>query len=289
MTTPLGAGYQLEELSDDEAPYGWTEYVYTIHRANFGQGSSSDHGDGGQGLYRVNVVSDDTASNANTTAAYWASDAGRTRARLDRATEDFILDQLGPVIDQLDVPTSLAVGTAYEASFHLTDDITLGDDVEVRVDGAPVTVREGGTSDEGAQRSAMGLAKGTGTMTVYCPDGITSVDYYLARTGSFKGDVLGSDDGMNFTEITEYSGSKGIKELSVTLDTPYKYVQLTNTASGSLHVQGIIVMRVKGEDAIHTVRLDSSPAGVAYDLMGRKVRTEQRGVLVKGGRVVVVK
>ena len=165
VTTPLGAGYQLEELSDDEAPYGWTEYVYTIHRANFGQGSSSDHGDGGQGLYRVNVVSDDTASNANTTAAYWASDAGRTRARLDRATEDFILDQLGPVIDQLDVPTSLAVGTAYEASFHLTDDITLGDDVEVRVDGAPVTVREGGTSDEGAQRSAMGLAKGTGT---YC-------------------------------------------------------------------------------------------------------------------------
>lgn len=48
-------------------------------------------------------------------------------------------------------------------------------------------------------------------------------------------------------------------------------------------------MRVKGEDAIQTVRPDSSPAGVAYDLMGRKVRQEQRGVLVKGGRVVVVK
>lgn len=165
VTTPLGAGYQLEELSDDEAPYGWTEYVYTIHRANFGQGSSSDQGDGGQGLYRVNVVSDDAASNANTTAAYWASDVERTHARRDVATEDFILDQLGPVIDQLDVPTSLAVGADYEASFHLTDDITLGDDVEVRVDGVPVTVREGGTSDEGAQRSAMGLAKGTGT---YC-------------------------------------------------------------------------------------------------------------------------
>ena len=133
------------------------------------------------------------------------------------------------------------------------------------------------------------LAKSTGTMTVYCPDGITSVDYYLARTGSFGGKVLGCDDGVNFTEITEYSGSKGIKELSVTLDTPYKYVQLTNTASGSLHVQGIIVMRVKGDDAIQTVRLDSSPAGVAYDLMGRKVRSEQRGVRVSGGRVVLVK
>ena len=133
------------------------------------------------------------------------------------------------------------------------------------------------------------LAKGTGTMTVYCPEGITSVDYYLARTGSFKGDVLGSDDGENFTEITEYSGSKGVKEVGVTLDTPYKYVQLTNTASGSLHVQGIIVMRVKGDDAIQTVRLDSSPAGVAYDLMGRMVRSEQRGVRVSGGRVVLVK
>ncbi len=133
------------------------------------------------------------------------------------------------------------------------------------------------------------LAKSTGTMTVYCPDGITSVDYYLARTGSFGGNVLGSDDGVNFTKITEYSGSKGVKELGVTLDTPYKYVQLTNTASGSLHVQGIIVMRVKGEDAIQTVRVDSSPAGVAYDLMGRKVRPEQRGVLVSGRRVVLVK
>ena len=133
------------------------------------------------------------------------------------------------------------------------------------------------------------LAKSTGTLTVYCPDGITSVDYYLARTGSFGGKVLGCDDGVNFTEITEYSGSKGIKEVGVTLDTPYKYVQLTNTASGSLHVQGIIVMRVKGDDAIQTVRLDSSPAGVAYDLMGRKVRSEQRGVRVSCGRVVLVK
>ena len=133
------------------------------------------------------------------------------------------------------------------------------------------------------------LAKSTGTMTVYCPDGITSIDYYLARTGSFGGDVLGSDDGVNFTEVTEYSGSKGVKELGVTFDTPYKYVRLTNTASGSLHVQGIIVMRVKGEDAIQSVRIDSSPAVIAYDLMGRKVRSEQRGLRVSSGRVVLVK
>ena len=126
-------------------------------------------------------------------------------------------------------------------------------------------------------------------MTVYCPDGITSVDYYLARTGSFKGDVLGSDDGENFTEITEYSGSKGVKELDVVLDTPSKYVQITNAASGSLHVQGIIVMRVKGEDAIQSVRVDGAAAGVGYDLMGRRVRSEQRGVRVVDGRVVLVR
>ena len=133
------------------------------------------------------------------------------------------------------------------------------------------------------------LAKSTGTLTVYCPDGITSVDYYLARTGSFKGDVLGSDDGVNFTEITEYSGSKGVKELGVTLDTPYKYVQLTNTASGSLHVQGIIVMRVKGEDAIHSVHTDPSPTDVRYDLQGRRVDAGKKGLHVGGGRVVLVK
>lgn len=133
------------------------------------------------------------------------------------------------------------------------------------------------------------LAKGTGTMTVYCPDGITSVDYYLARTGSFKGDVLVSDDGENFTEFTEYSGNKGVKELGVVLDTPSKYVQITNAASGSLHVQGIIVMRVKGEQAIQSVRVDGSPAGVGVDLMGRRARTEQRGVRVVDGRVVLVR
>ena len=133
------------------------------------------------------------------------------------------------------------------------------------------------------------LAKSTGTMTVYCPDGITSVDYYLARTGSFKGKLLVSDDGTNFKEFTEYSGSKGVLQFSITFDTPSKYVQLTNTATGSLHVQGIIVMRVKGDDAIQKVHVDSSPDGIAYDLMGRRVRPEQRGVHVSNGRLLLVK
>jgi hypothetical protein len=133
------------------------------------------------------------------------------------------------------------------------------------------------------------LAKGTGTMTVYCPDGITSVDYYLARTGSFKGKLLVSDDGTNFTEFTEYSGSKGVLQFCITFDLPSKYVQLTNTATGSLHVQGIIVMRVKSDDAIQKVRFDSSPASVAYDLMGRRVRPEQRGVHVSSRRLLLVK
>lgn len=129
------------------------------------------------------------------------------------------------------------------------------------------------------------LAKGTGTMTVYCPVGITSVDYYLVRTGSFKGKLLVSNDGTNFTEFTEYSGSKGVLQFSITFETPSKYVQLTNTATGSLHVQGIIVMRVKGDDAIQSVHVDSSPANYSFDLFGRKTNANQRGLQINHGRV----
>lgn len=140
VNAPDGAGYELRELGVDEAQHGWSEYVYVIHSENFGQGSDSDTGDGGQGVYRVNVMSDDAATNANTTASYWASDAARAEASPRMATEEFVLDQVGPVIDELDLPAPVAIGDAYEATVHVTDDITRGDTIEVLVDGEPVPV-----------------------------------------------------------------------------------------------------------------------------------------------------
>lgn len=133
------------------------------------------------------------------------------------------------------------------------------------------------------------LAKGTGTCTIYCPDGITSVKYYLARTGSFDGEIKGSNDGTSFTTIKEYSGKKGIIELEASISDHYKYVQLTNTASGSLHVQGVIVMKVQGEAGIKEVKTDRTSNHVAYDLMGRKKDAGKKGMRVKDGRVQLVK
>ncbi|MBR1829702.1 MAG: hypothetical protein IJ781_09380, partial [Atopobiaceae bacterium] len=139
-------GFSLKEIAHDVDNHGWAEYVYTIKSANFGKGSDSDAGDGGQGTYRINVTSDDRAGNANTTAEYWWSDAAREEAKAKAATASFTLDELGPAIDSVDVPARVEPGTSYEASFHVTDAITRGNDVEVWVDGQRVPVQHEGRS-----------------------------------------------------------------------------------------------------------------------------------------------
>lgn len=90
------------------------------------------------------------------------------------------------------------------------------------------------------------LAKSTGTATFYNASGITKIEFFLARTGSLKGEIQGSNDGQNFTTIQSYTGSKGYQELSVSV-TDYKYVRITNTATGSLHVQGIKIYAPSAE------------------------------------------
>ena len=137
-------GYRLDVIDRKDTDYGWAEYVYTIRRANFGSGSSSDTGDGGQGIYRVNVASDDAASNVNSTAGYWSSDAERAEASAKVGTAEFTLDEVAPVIDEVTLPGLMATGSEYQASFHVTDAITQGNLVEVYVDGERVAVTHDG-------------------------------------------------------------------------------------------------------------------------------------------------
>lgn len=87
------------------------------------------------------------------------------------------------------------------------------------------------------------LAKSTGTATFYWADGIQSLSLYLVRTGSFAGEIQTSDDGTTFTKLTTYDGKKGIKELSVTPEKPYKYIRITNTTTGGLNIQGIKIAK----------------------------------------------
>ena len=144
-----GAGYLLETIENEDQENGWSEYIYTIRSANFGEGSDSDNNDRGQGTYRVNVMSDDYSSNANSTAAYWSSDSARQAVTADGATTEFILDELAPVIDDLNLPTHFKAGESYEASFHVTDDITSGNKVQVFVDGEELASSEVNGSDGG--------------------------------------------------------------------------------------------------------------------------------------------
>lgn len=137
-------GYRLDALDRGQTDYGWAEYIYTIRSENFGMGSSSDSGDGGQGVYRVNVASDDAASNYNSTASYWASDEERAEAVAKVGTAEFTLDEVPPVIDEVNLPMPVASGGAYHASFHVSDAITKGIRVEVLVDGEPVAVTHEG-------------------------------------------------------------------------------------------------------------------------------------------------
>ena len=153
-----GDGYDLQIVDPEDAQNGWSEYVYTVRSANFGEGSDSDNNDRGQGVYRVNVMSDDVSSNANTTAEYWSSDSKRTEVTATGATAEFILDELGPTIDELNLPEHLSRGEAYEASFHVTDDITSGNIVEVYVDGKQLPASE-----------VSGPANGAGTFTFAVP------------------------------------------------------------------------------------------------------------------------
>ena len=90
---------------------------------------------------------------------------------------------------------------------------------------------------------ALDIVKNTGYATFYLADGIQTISFYLARTGSMAGKVMGSDDGTTFSEIQSYSAKSGIYELTVTPSAPQKYIRLTNTATGSLNIQGIKIAK----------------------------------------------
>ena len=142
------SGYELVASTDADGVNsyeGWTEYVYTIHSGNFGSGSSSDYGDGGQGLYRVDVSMRDKANNHNTTARFWESVPSRTDEMHDKtATIAFMLDEFGPKIQDVDLPGPFVLGDSYQGSFRLVDEIGNGDYLTVMVDDIPVPVyREG--------------------------------------------------------------------------------------------------------------------------------------------------
>lgn len=154
------SGYALgvsTEASDLNPCEGWTEYTYTIRPGNFGEGSDSDYGDGGQGTYVVNVSSIDRAHNNNTTMSYWDTakgDSGEAESR--NASVAFTLDERGPKLEEVLVPSGFVWGSSYEATFFVSDEYTDGDIVRAWVDGQPVALRWADTGEDLPENGAIG-------------------------------------------------------------------------------------------------------------------------------------
>ena len=148
---PTGQGFLLSqstERSERNAYDGWTETRYEILPGNFGAGSDSDLGDGGQGTYRVDVSSTDRAQNNNTTAQFWGSGGRRDgEPQAKGTTVSFELDELGPKVEDLRVPDGWSLGGTFVSSFQLVDSYTQGDRIEVLVDGERVPVWREGSSE----------------------------------------------------------------------------------------------------------------------------------------------
>lgn len=131
------------------------------------------------------------------------------------------------------------------------------------------------------------LAKGDGYATFHNAAGITAISFYLVRTGSLKGEILTSDDGQTFTQLREYTGKTGVLELPVTLPASAKYVRLTNTATGSLHIQGIRLSAATA-DGVTAPRADSY-SSYYYTPSGQRLAAPRRGLNITAGRKVVVR
>jgi hypothetical protein len=119
------------------------------------------------------------------------------------------------------------------------------------------------SNDNTEYTGALQLKSGTGEVVFKCPS-IVQFELYMFRTGSFGGEVLTSTDGVNYTSVKTYSGSKYVQELNLTDDiytSDPVYVKVTNTSSGTLNIQGAKIVKHSDATAIDNVRLAD---GIAF-------------------------
>lgn len=102
---------------------------------------------------------------------------------------------------------------------------------------------------------ALSLNKATGEVVFRCP-AISAFKLYMFRTGSFGGAVSISTDGTTFEEVYTYSAGSYILELdlsSYVASDGEIYVKVTNTATGTLAIQGARILMPKTDTALRTL------------------------------------
>lgn len=88
------------------------------------------------------------------------------------------------------------------------------------------------------KNGAITLLKTGGFATVYYENGISKLEIFGIRSGSWNLVFEGSNDNSNYTEISTYTNKSGAYDVVITPITSYKYIKITNNATGSTFIQG---------------------------------------------------
>lgn len=88
------------------------------------------------------------------------------------------------------------------------------------------------------KNGAIALSKNGGFATVYYENGISKLELFGIRSGSWNLLFEGSNDDSNYTEISTYTNTSGAHDIVITPTTSYKCIKITNFATGSTYIQG---------------------------------------------------
>ena len=116
-------------------------------------------------------------------------------------------------------------------------------------------------------------------------------DFYRAGTAAMSGAVYASTDGETYTKIGDIAGDP---KTEVYLDysealsgKEYCFLKLTNATASPLYIQGAAITFEKMFSGIEEVTVEQKADAFRYDLQGRKVGAETRGLLIENGRLLV--
>lgn len=124
--------------------------------------------------------------------------------------------------------------------------------------------------------------KDNGRVDFHYSQGICGISLNMFRTGSFKGEILTSDNGTSFTKVADITGNKGEMSKTATF-TAAPYVRFLNTATGSTHIHGIKLFTPDdGENP------DTAIEKTAAENDVRKVMIEGRIYILRGEAVYMV-
>lgn len=98
------------------------------------------------------------------------------------------------------------------------------------------------------QIGAIQLDKSGGAMTISCPS-ISVLKLQMLRTGNYAGNIeMSKDGGSNWETITSFNQKKGVVDLDLSgsaMSNEPCLIKITNTATGSLNILGLYILKAE--------------------------------------------